>query len=88
VTWGVDFTTQARTDLVGLEPDVNETLIDILIAWMEDGPPRENGRVMLGIEFFEAVVAERYLVAYSVDDARQRFVVLWLRGRPGTTSVL
>jgi hypothetical protein len=88
VTWGVDFTTQARTDLVGLEPEVNETLIDLLITWMQDEPPRENGRVMLGIEFFEAVVAERYLVAYSVDDVRQRFVVLWLRSRPGTTSVL
>jgi hypothetical protein len=85
VTWGVDFTTQARTDLVGLEPGVNESLIDTLMAWMADGPPRDNGRVMLGIEFYEAVIADDYLMAYSVDESRQRFVVLWLRSQPGTT---
>jgi hypothetical protein len=87
VTWGVDFAAQARSDLVGLESDVNQSLIGKLVTWMQDGPPRDGGRVMVGIEFYEEVVADRFLVAYTVDDSRQRLVILWLRNRPGTTSV-
>ncbi len=56
MTWDVDFTTRARADLVGLEPDDNEALIDQLVAWTQDGPPRQNSRTMIGIEFYEAVV--------------------------------
>ena len=47
---------------------------------------RENARTMLGIEFYEAPVADRYLVAYSIDDVRERFVVLWLREQPRSGS--
>jgi len=83
VTWHVDFTSGVRADLVGLGPDVTEALTDVLVTWLADGPPRSNPRTMRGIGFYEAVVGERYLLAYAVDDDRQRFVLLWLRHRPG-----
>ena len=33
MTWGVDFTTTARSDLVGLDSDVMTTIIDALVEW-------------------------------------------------------
>ena len=83
MTWSVDFTTSIRADLVGLEPGVNEALLDALVVWTEHGPPREGARTIRGITFYETIIADRYLIAYSVDDERQCFVLLWLRGRPG-----
>lgn len=86
MTWDVDFATSIRADLVGLEPEVNEALLDKLVVWTEHGPPREGARTMQGITFYEAVVANHYLIAYSVDNDRQRFVLLWLRSRPTSGS--
>ena len=39
---------------------------------------------MIDITFHEATILTRYLVAYVVDEERQRFVILWLRRKPGT----
>lgn len=86
MTWHVDFTTGVRADLVGLPTEAAGVLTDALVAWLEDGPPRDNQRTLRGIDFYEAIIAERYLLAYIVDDARQRFVLLWLRHRPGGSS--
>jgi hypothetical protein len=33
--------------------------------------------------FYEAAIAGEYLVAFTIDDSRQRFLLLWLRERPG-----
>jgi hypothetical protein len=86
VTWGVDFTTTARSDLVGLDADVTTVIIDTLVAWSETGPPRSNQREIAGITFYESAVAEHFLVAYTVDDSRLRFALLWLREKPGSDS--
>ena len=51
MTWDIDFTTRFRGDLVGLESDADEAIMGVLVGWMSDGPPRENARTMLGIEF-------------------------------------
>lgn len=83
VTWDIDFTDSFRADLVGLDEDVEQAVVDTLIGWLEAGPPRENARTLADIDFFEEPVAEAFLLAYSVDSLRRRFVVLWLRRRPG-----
>lgn len=83
MTWGVDFTTTARSDLVGLDSDVMTTIIDTLVEWSEIGPPRSNRREIAGIEFYESSIAEKYLAAYTVDGSRRRFALLWMRERPG-----
>jgi mRNA-degrading endonuclease RelE of RelBE toxin-antitoxin system len=84
VTWGVDFTTTARSDLVGLDSDVTSTILDTLVEWSEIGPPRSNHREIAGIRFYESAVVDGYLVAYTIDDSRRRFALLWLRERPGS----
>jgi hypothetical protein len=86
VTWGVDLTTTARSDLVGLDSDITTMIIDTLVEWSETGPPRSNHREIAGITFYESVVAEDYLVAYTIDDSRLRFALLWLREKPGSDS--
>jgi hypothetical protein len=86
VTWGVDFTSTARSDLVGLDSDVMTTIIDTLVQWSEIGPPRSNHREIARIVFYESAVAEEYLVAYTIDDSRRRFALLWLRESPGSAS--
>lgn len=84
MTWGIDFTTTARSDLVGLASDVTSTILDTLVEWSEIGPPRSNHREIAGITFYESAVADGYLVAYTIDDTRRRFALLWLRERPGS----
>jgi hypothetical protein len=83
VIWAVDFTTRIRVDLVNLDPDVGNAITDMVIAWMADGPPRGHDRVVAGITFYEAPVADRFLIGYMVDDKALRFVLLWLRRKPG-----
>ena len=61
----------------------HEAIISSLVEWADEGPPREQGRTLIGITFFEETVADRYLLAYTVDDQRQRFVVMWVREKPG-----
>ena len=83
MTWGIDYTSQVRADLVGLDADVSDAITELLVEWMTSGPPCENARVLAGIEFYEAVVADRYLLGYSVKEAPARLVLMWLRRKPG-----
>lgn len=83
MTWGIDLTSIARSELVRLEPDVGDAVADVLMSWLGEGPPREGGRTVMDIPFYEAPVADDYLLAYTVDDERRRVAVLWIRARPG-----
>ncbi|MGH9028428.1 MAG: hypothetical protein ACRDV4_02285 [Acidimicrobiales bacterium] len=53
------------------------------MTWVEDGSPRENRRQLGGIEFFEAIIAQRYLLGYIVRDDPPGVLLIWLRRRPG-----
>jgi len=83
VTWGIDFTSRVRADVVGLEERDSEELTDALMVWVENGPPRENRRQLGGVEFFEATIAQRYLLGYIVREDPPGVLLLWLRRRPG-----
>jgi hypothetical protein len=84
VTWDVDFTTQAREDLVGLDSELMEAITDTLIAWLAEGPPRQNERVLADIRFYEASVADRVILGYSVKEDPPAFALLWVRTKPGS----
>jgi hypothetical protein len=85
VTWGIDYTTQARADLVGLDADVTEAITDALVSWLAEGLPRRNERVLAGIRFYEATVADRVIVGYTVKDEPPAFALLWIRTKPGSS---
>ena len=82
MTWGVDYTTRMKSDLVGIEPEVNTALTEFVADWEHNGPPRSNRRAVGSMELFEELVGDRHIVAYIIDDARQRFALLWLRETP------
>lgn len=84
MTWDVDFTTQAREDLVGLDLELMEAITDTLIAWLAEGPPRQNERVLADIRFYEASVADRVILGYSVKEDPPAFALLWVRTKPGS----
>ena len=84
MTWQVDFTPTIRSDLVGFDPLVHDALIDLLVEWTSHGPPREGERTLMDVTLYESELTDRYLVAYVIDDQRQRFALLWVRRRPGT----
>jgi hypothetical protein len=86
VTWGIDFTSRARSDLVGLDPEVREEIDDDLIAWAEMGPPLENGRLIAGLLVYEHIIAGRFLLGYVVKDSPPSLALLWLRRRPSGTT--
>lgn len=83
MSWDVDFSTRIRADLIGLDQAVSEALTDLVVEWLDQGPPLRGERTLAGITFYEEVVAERYLLAYIADQGRNRFMLLWLRARPG-----
>lgn len=85
VSWNVDFSTRIRADLVGLDEAVSATLTELVVEWLDQGPPLRGERTLVGITFYEEVVAERYLLAYTADQGRNRFMLLWLRARPGAS---
>ena len=86
MTWGVDFTSQARADLVGLDADVSDAVTETLVGWMTTGPPQENGRRLAGVLFFEATLLGRYLLGYPIKEDPPAFVVLWLRRKPASSG--
>ena len=83
MNWGIDFTTQAQEDLVGLDGELADSITETLVAWLADGPPRQNERTVAGIRFYESVIADRVLVGYTVKADPPTFALLWVRTRPG-----
>ncbi len=66
MTWCIDFTTRARQDLVGLDAGLMEAVTDTLVGWLAEGPPRQSERVLAGVRFYEASVADRVILGYTV----------------------
>jgi hypothetical protein len=83
VSWHADFANEFRIDLIGIERVAHDEAMDLVVQWQSSGPPRENERNLGGISLFEEVVAGRYLMAYIIDESRGRFMILWLREKPG-----
>ena len=86
MNWGIDFTTGAQEDLVGLDAELAESIAETLVAWLADGPPRRNERTVAGIRFYEAIIADRVLLGYTVKAEPPAFALLWVRTRPGQPS--
>jgi hypothetical protein len=82
VTWGIDLTSRARSDLVGLDREVREEIDDLLMACAEVGPPHENGRLIAGVLVYECVIAGRFLLGCVVNEGPPSLALRWLRRRP------
>ena len=86
MTWHVDLTERFLSDRIGLQADLSEAITDTIVSWIETGPPRQNPRDVAGITVYQEPVAGALLLGYMIDDARQRFLVLWLTRGPSGES--
>jgi len=50
-----------------------------MFAWVEDGPPRQTARDVLGVEMFDDDVPAGFRITYVVDDAHDRILVIRIR---------
>lgn len=82
MSWRVEFTSQARADLVGLDRQISEAITDALVDWLEHGPPMRGERKLAEITFYEERVAGRVVIGYVVRRDPDAFALLWVRDAP------
>ncbi|MDQ6613728.1 MAG: hypothetical protein M3083_02965 [Actinomycetota bacterium] len=64
-------------DLEQLSPDDRSAIDDVLIAWLDTGPPRDRPRSLAGVTLFEHHLPHIALaITYFVDDHQQLVGVL------------
>ena len=82
MTWRIFVRSIAESDLESLSGDDQRTLASEMFAWVEQGPPRQTLRDVLGVAMFDDTVADGFRVTYVVDDEHRRVYVVRIRRRP------
>jgi mRNA-degrading endonuclease RelE of RelBE toxin-antitoxin system len=82
VTWRVFVRGAAEADFERLDPNDQQVVSAELFTWIEQGPPRQTRRDVLGAEMFDDVVGGRYRIVYVVDEGQQSILVVTIRRRP------
>jgi mRNA-degrading endonuclease RelE of RelBE toxin-antitoxin system len=82
VTWQIFVRSVAESDLERLSEDDQQTLTSALFAWVEQGPPRQTLRSVLGVAMFDDTIADGFRVTYVVDDEHRRVLVVRIQKGP------
>jgi mRNA-degrading endonuclease RelE of RelBE toxin-antitoxin system len=82
VTWRVFVRGAAEADFERLDPSDQQVVSAELFTWVDQGPPRQTRRDVLGVEMFDDVVAGSYRIVYFVDEGQQSILVVTIRRRP------
>ncbi len=53
MTWGIDYTARMKSDLVGIKPEVNDALTELIANWKRDGPTCSGSRAFGSMKIFE-----------------------------------
>lgn len=78
MTWQVFVRAAAESDFESLSGSEQQNLASEMFAWVEQGPPRQTPRDVLGVEMFDDQV-RGFRVTYVVDDEHERIVVVRIR---------
>ena len=81
MTWRVFVRASAEADFERLDPVDQQAVSEELFAWVEQGPPRQTRRDVLGVEMFDDVVGDRFRIVYYVDEEQQNILVVQIRKR-------
>jgi hypothetical protein len=82
VIWSVVTGDDAWADVGRLSQAEQTDLSELLIGWVQRGPPRQNPRSLFGLEHvFEDEVLAGVLVAYFADEASGVVGILRIRKR-------
>jgi mRNA-degrading endonuclease RelE of RelBE toxin-antitoxin system len=79
VTWQIFVRAAAESDLESLTDGDQQTLATEMFSWVEQGPPRQTPRDVLGVPMFDDIVAGGVRVTYVVDDEHERIFVIRIR---------
>lgn len=81
MTWRVFLTDSSQPDLDALTPADRAAVTEELFAWVRNGPPRTNSRVVAGVELFEDRLQSGLSVTYFVDEQAPYVAVVRVRRR-------
>jgi mRNA-degrading endonuclease RelE of RelBE toxin-antitoxin system len=84
VTWQVFVRAAAESDLDRLTKDEQNVVTSAMFDWVENGPPRQTPRDVLGVEMFDDRVSGGFRITYVVEDLNERILVV--RIRRGTST--
>lgn len=79
MTWQIFVRAAAESDLESLSAADQQTVASEMFAWVEQGPPRQTPRAVLGVPMFDDTVASGFRVTYVVDDEQSRVFVIRIR---------
>lgn len=82
MTWQIFVRAAAESDLESLVESDQRTLASEMFAWVDQGPPRQTLRDVLGVAMFDDTVAGGFRVIYVVDDEHRRVFVVRIRRSP------
>lgn len=83
MTWRILSTTACEPDFQALSHEDRTAVVEDLFAWVEDGPPRSESRLVGGAVIFSDLLPCGYTVNYFIDDNERYLAVLRLRRSPG-----
>jgi mRNA-degrading endonuclease RelE of RelBE toxin-antitoxin system len=84
VTWQVFVRAAAESDLDRLSPDEQNVVTSGMFEWVENGPPRQTPRDVIGVEMFDDRVPGGFRITYVVDEENERILIV--RIRKGTST--
>ena len=83
MNWRVFLTDTLQSDLDQLTDDERSNLNEIVMTWVESGPPRTISRLVAGIEMFDERVGPDLLVTYYVSVEENLVAVIRIRRHGG-----
>jgi len=79
VTWQIFVRAAAESDLERLSAIEQSTLASEMFTWVDDGPPRQSPRDVLGVGMFDDDVPGGFRITYVVDEEHERILVVRIR---------
>lgn len=75
MTWRVFVRSAAEADLERLDAPDQQAVSEELFAWVEQDPPRQTPRDVLGVLMFDDVRG-RFRITYVIDDEQEHILLV------------
>jgi mRNA-degrading endonuclease RelE of RelBE toxin-antitoxin system len=76
VSWRVFIRAAAESDLEGLSEADQQAVTTEMFAWVDQGPPLQTRREVLGIEMFDDSLPGGFRITYVTDEQNGQIFVL------------
>lgn len=79
MTWRVVTSTRAWADIERFDQADQAAISDALFAWLDQGPPLGQSRIVAGIEIFECDISPGYRATYFVKESDHYVAIFRVR---------